>query len=159
MTQGYRPPRDIAQRFWEKVDMTGPCWLWTAAKGPLGYGSFMIGSRTDETRQIVAAHRVAYWLEHGFWSTREQNLHHRCENTSCVRPSHLAIVSSHDHIREHDNSPPARNAKLTHCRKCGRELAGDNLLIETGRRCRTCRNAYMRELKRARRRANPVTPS
>ena len=29
-------------RFWKKVDKSGACWLWTAAKTK-GYGSFSIG--------------------------------------------------------------------------------------------------------------------
>ena len=34
-------------RFWPKVDMTGDCWLWTAAKDHKGYGKFSVGSSHD----------------------------------------------------------------------------------------------------------------
>ncbi len=150
MTQGYRQPRDVADRFWEKVDQSGSCWVWTGSSSPRGYGTFGMGSRTEGTRTTAAAHRVAYWLEHGIWSSRERQLHHRCENPSCVRPSHLELLSPREHVYQHDG-PTAQNGRLTHCRKCGMELAGGNLIV-LGRRCRSCRNAYMREIKRAKRR-------
>ena len=74
----------IVDRFWAKVDKSGDCWTWTAAKLPTGYGVFGVGYRT------VYAHRFAYEQEYGILPAR---LDHRCHNPSCVKPEHLRPVS------------------------------------------------------------------
>jgi len=88
-------------RFWGKVAKSeNGCWLWTAArKSNFAYGHFRIG------RQIHAAHRVAYaitynWpLEwHGYGS--RTNILHRCDNPSCVNPSHLFAGTHTDNMRD-----------------------------------------------------------
>jgi hypothetical protein len=153
MTQGYRPARDLGERFWEKVDREGECWLWKAAIGGSGYGIFGIGSRTTGTRTTVAAHRVAYFLTTGVMSDTTHHVHHICRNPLCVRPSHLKLVTAIEHVYEHDGVT-ARNGMMTHCRKCDRVLGGDNLIVEgasRARRCRHCRYAYVNEYRRRRR--------
>jgi hypothetical protein len=79
-----RAPRDIRDRFWEKVDTSGDCWLWTAATNSDGHGAFW---------DTVRVRRAARWL----W----EDLHdpipaghvvvHACSNASCVRPEHLQL--------------------------------------------------------------------
>ncbi len=73
----------LEQRFWDKVDVTGDCWLWTAFTNPKGYGMFRVGGH------VQLAHRVSYeWLvgpiPHGM------QLDHRftCPK-NCVNPAHL----------------------------------------------------------------------
>lgn len=150
--------RDIAERFWEKVDKSGECWLWLASRDPSGYGHFGMGSRTDGTRVIARAHRVAYWLTHGEMPDSERLLHHTCENPSCVRPDHLELVTVAEHVVwKHRNGPPGENAHRTHCRR-GHPLSGDNLATERGggRRCLACkklcreRNRHERNARRRR---------
>jgi hypothetical protein len=45
-----------AERFWQHVDRSGECWVWTRAKIK-GYGAFRLDGRT------VYAHRIAWELE------------------------------------------------------------------------------------------------
>lgn len=89
--------RSIAERFWEKVDQRGVCWIWTAARHPLGYGSFSVGVGSDRVR--VAAHRMAYMFFHG---PIPQGLHvrHKCDNPPCVNPDHLELGTHQDNMRD-----------------------------------------------------------
>lgn len=46
--------RPAPDRFWEKVDQSGECWLWTGGTSTNGYGRFSVNGR------MVNAHRWAY---------------------------------------------------------------------------------------------------
>lgn len=72
-------------RFWQLVDKTGDCWLWTGTK-LRGYGRF----RDDAG--MVYAHRYAYSLAHG-GIPKGLELDHLCRNRSCVRVEHLEAVT------------------------------------------------------------------
>lgn len=76
--------RPIADRFWEKVDKSGECWTWTAARYKNGYGIFV----AKKGQSPEGAHRVAYRLAFGAIPDGLQVLH-RCDNRLCVRPDHL----------------------------------------------------------------------
>lgn len=53
--------RPLADRFWEKVDKSGDCWLWTGSKHGFGYGRFVV-KKGESPR---GAHRLAYELSVG----------------------------------------------------------------------------------------------
>lgn len=92
--------RDPLERFWEKVDQTGDCWLWTASTNAKGYGRFWSGA------SYVLAHRFAYSLLIG---PSDQQLDHRhtCPK-NCVNPDHLRPVTpkqnSENHAGAYSNS-------------------------------------------------------
>jgi hypothetical protein len=73
------------ERFWEKVDRTGDCWLWLASRNEGGYGLFWDGTAG------VLAHRFAYGQLVGPVS---DGLDHRptCPK-NCVNPAHLRPVT------------------------------------------------------------------
>ena len=75
-------PKPLQDRFWEKVDKSGTCWLWTSNCNPAGYGSFLIAGKNR------VAHRVAYELLVGP-IPEGMFLDHICHTTKCVRPDHL----------------------------------------------------------------------
>lgn len=140
-----RRPAEV--RFLEKVDKNGPipahrpdlgpCWVWTGAKGPLGYGRMGIDGKT------VQVHRFAY--EHLVGPIPEGlDVDHVCRNPSCVNApgGHLEPVTHRENVRR-GTAPAAANAVKTHCKR-GHEFTPENTRIQIGhkgkqmRNCRTC---------------------
>lgn len=95
---------DVERRFWDKVDKSGDCWVWTASRSRRGYGYFTI-VRAREAERIGArrgsnlAHRVAYSLARGPVAPTAVVMH-RCDNPPCVRPEHLALGTQADNLRD-----------------------------------------------------------
>jgi hypothetical protein len=76
---------DVLDRFWQKVDKSGDCWVW-AASTSRGYGTFRVGDR------LVPAHRFSYQTEVGPIPDG-LFLDHHCHNRACVNPAHLEPVT------------------------------------------------------------------
>jgi hypothetical protein len=125
------PSRQL--RFWTKVlvDLPDRCWNWLGAKDQKGYGNFYIGRR-----KYTKAHIFSYLLHHGFIPDGLQ-VDHECNNTSCVNPLHLRLLTGLKN-NERSNSPSAINKRKTHCKR-GHLLSGDNIIRKNGRRiCISC---------------------
>jgi len=133
---------DDVERFWVKVDRSGPdgCWVWTAAR-VTGYGRFRLAGKQ------VGAHRLAYELLVGPIPDG-LTIDHLCRNRACVNPSHLEPVTGRVNTLR-GFAPPARNATKTHC-LAGHPFEGDNLRFTSRveRICRTCRNEHSARRRR-----------
>lgn len=81
------------QRFRYKVWSHGDCWFWGAALGDDGYGRFHFGIGH---RQMVRAHRFAYEMAKGTIPAGYE-IHHICNHSQCVRPSHLVAMKHGEH--------------------------------------------------------------
>ena len=88
MTQAELPWSDL---FWSRVDKSGACWLWTAAKGRKGYGQMRISGK------LRIAHRLSWELANGP-IPGGLFVCHRCDVTSCVNPAHLFLGTNRDNI-------------------------------------------------------------
>lgn len=134
--RGHHRRRDPVERFWEKVDRTGGCWIWTAAEDGKGYGAFGVAEGLT-----VKAHRFAYEDLAGPVPAGLQ-LDHLCRNRLCVNPDHLEPVTNRENtIRGLAPSTNAARLKArTHC-KYGHEFTAENtrLTREGWRDCRACR--------------------
>lgn len=81
-------------RFMAYVNVTDSCWLWLGAKNRSGYGKLCFeGNKTD------AAHRVSFKLFNGPIND-DLFVCHTCDNTSCVRPGHLWLGTTHDNKKD-----------------------------------------------------------
>ncbi len=141
-------------RFWRYATLSLGCWEWTGTKDSHGYGKL----RPSGTRTTTPAHAVAYQIFVGQIRTGYE-LHHLCENHSCVNPDHLELVTRKEHTVRHDGLVGRWNRAKTHCPK-GHPYSGDNLIVyqrTSGprRHCRECVNQRTREwVARQRAKAN-----
>lgn len=89
----------IAARFFDFIDRRGGrwrCWPWLGSRTPGGYGVTTIRDRGR--KRTVAAYRVAYYLDTGFWEDRASGrlVRHLCHNPWCCNSRHLLAGSSAD---------------------------------------------------------------
>lgn len=89
--KGHNRRREVAERFWEKVEIAD-CWEWTGAAHEAGYGRFNDGAK------IVPSHR---WAWENLVGKIAPGLHidHLCRNPKCVNPDHLEPVTPGENAR------------------------------------------------------------
>jgi len=88
-------PEKFKAMFWSKVDRSGDCWIWTAARTRHGYG--VVGS--GRGKEVVYAHRLTYEWAYGPISDG-MYICHRCDTPSCVNPDHLFAGTQTDNMRD-----------------------------------------------------------
>lgn len=91
------------ERFWAKVDKSGECWIWTAAKNLQGYGKFYLRGK------FLGSHRVAYTLAKGAIGVGLV-IDHLCHVPGCVNPEHLREVT---YKQNNENLQGARSKNVS----------------------------------------------
>jgi len=136
--------KSMYERFMEKIDIVGECWLWKGAKSKDGYGRFISFSTGHGD---ILAHRMSYLLHIGEITEGMQILHKPvCTSRSCVNPEHLYQGTPQDNINDmivtgtHSRRLGAHN-ELDMC-SFGHIWTSDTTYIDPGgnRRCRICRD-------------------
>lgn len=85
-------------RFWEKVNKTDSCWLYTGFKKWDGYG-WVARARGDGTYRWMTAHRYSWILAHG---EPPEGMHilHECDVPACCNPGHLRLGTHTENMGE-----------------------------------------------------------
>lgn len=112
------PPRPIGQtleeRFWSKVDKSGPDghWIWTGEITKSGYGRI---SHATAYISTLTAHRAAMMIA-GF-DIDGVDVHHECFVPLCVNPEHLSLQEPYRNRVE-----LRRTSTLVSCPECSHEF-------------------------------------
>ena len=92
----------IEDRFWSRVNKDGPllhtpelspCWEYTTRPDEFGYG------RINFNRYYGQRAHIYSWELHNGSRNGLKVLHH-CDNTSCIRPSHLFLGTQTDNLHD-----------------------------------------------------------
>lgn len=87
MDEPIKERKSPQENFWEKVQKTQYCWVWTGYKFAEGYGGLLLGGK------VVRAHRISYEWAYGRIPDGMQ-VDHTCWNPSCVNPHHLRLATN-----------------------------------------------------------------
>lgn len=90
----------IAERFWSKVKYSEGCWIWLTYTDKDGYGNFRIRipEKFFPKQTTIGAHIVSFILT--FNRLPKDCVLHRCDNPSCVKPSHLFEGTKKDNMQD-----------------------------------------------------------
>lgn len=85
--------KPVHLRFWDCVEKTDECWIWTGTTDGYGYGV------TSHFRQKIKAHRLSYEMRFGPIPPGLV-VRHKCDNPCCVNPNHLELGTQKDNVRD-----------------------------------------------------------
>jgi hypothetical protein len=100
--------RPLADRFWQRVNKTEGCWLWTGSLNPHGYGQLSQGIKG---RRPLITSRVSWEIHNGPIPDGLHVLHH-CDVPACVRPDHLFLGRPRDNALDKVAKGRARGGSL-----------------------------------------------
>lgn len=107
-------PSDEA-RFWEKVEKTDTCWLWTASCTRDGYGWFSVGGVGRKAHRISLELHLGRPLLPGMFVCHAP--HSVCGHRTCVNPAHLSEkTNAENHADMVADGTSMRGARHPNCK-------------------------------------------
>ena len=89
--QKYYGTKTIIEKILEKIRIDDECWIWTGQITKVGYPRQRLS-----VAKKVPTHRYIYDFFYNDLS-KNQIVHHTCENKICVNPAHLKAITQSEH--------------------------------------------------------------
>lgn len=140
----------LPERFWNKVEKTATCWLWTAGTTRNGYAMFHLDRSSQ--RRTVYAHKFAYEALVALVPAG-LDLDHLCRTRRCVNPLHLEPVTRAENVAR---GMEARNGDRDLCPQ-GHQYDAENTYLRPdydARNCKECRREATRQWRARNRQAS-----
>ena len=120
------------------------CIEWQGAKLPSGYGITRIGLKSQGTYKTALAHRVSYYVNNEDQPIDEFIICHKCDNPSCINPTHLFAGTHVDNVRDMDEKDRRVCVHLRGSENPNSKLSWDDILEIRGSKesCRKLANIY-----------------
>ena len=102
--------KTFQQQFWDKIQKTSSCWLWTGCLNSKGYGNLTLKKKN------VKAHRLS-WKIHHKKIPKNKHVLHKCDVRNCVNPKHLFIGTNYDNVKDcikKDRNTKGEKTKQSH---------------------------------------------
>ena len=94
----FRKKRSVEEVFWSHATPKNDedCWEWEGTKTVKGYGQMTV---VTPSYKVLRAHRVS-WELHNRPIPPGLHVLHKCDNRSCVNPSHLFVGKNQDNVND-----------------------------------------------------------
>lgn len=161
-----RKPIPEEERFWEKVDKSGPnpdfpdCWEWTAHRVK-SYGMF--SHKRNGQNKKTQTHRYI-WEKLNGPVPEGLEVCHLCNNPPCVRPDHLEVGTRSHNQRYSVTHGNHKESRKTHC-KHGHPYDNENTIHKISKRtgfvtrdCRACHKRWKKERLERKRKEKGTEP-
>lgn len=95
---------NLTKTFFEKINKTESCWLWTGQRRPNGYGQYAIVQEGISLGPVLS-HRLSYAIENGSippasikQTKKSMTINHICNVPLCVNPQHLEAITMEENL-------------------------------------------------------------
>lgn len=128
--------RDVG-RFWEKVQKSPGCWLWTASitggKPGREYGQFAVTRLNGGGQHRFYAHRFAWMLAHGPIPEGFE-ICHSCDQPRCVNVAHMRLGTRLDNMGDAASRGRLHVSRPSRQKLTTKQLLEIDALLATGER-------------------------
>ncbi len=120
------------ERFWDKVDKNGVCWLFLGSNNGVGYGELRVKGKK------LYAHRISYEIHKGAIPDGLV-IDHLCSQPNCVNPKHLEAVTFIENVRRGMGAKPKPHIRKDYCIN-GHNFSENEYIRKDGkgRNCKAC---------------------